>query len=101
MALRVTALLREGIQYVLLLDLAKSYNTASEMLLIEKLKMFVSIKFMNQLKVFITTVVVQVVDYRNNTFISMIRSLTKGRISSHPFLKVLINYLAPELKIVL
>lgn len=54
--LRVATLLWDTIQFILVLDLAKAYDTVLKTLLIEKLEQVLPRNLVCQLKVFITTV---------------------------------------------
>lgn len=100
-ALRVAALLKRGIQYLLVLDLAKAYDSVLKLLLIEKKRTVVPENFVSKLKVFITTVVEKVSGDITNTPTIMRRSLIQGGTSSPPLFKVFINDLPEKLRRVL
>lgn len=99
-SLRVAALLRKGIQYILVLDLAKAYDTVLRRLLLEKLKRRVLRNLVNQLRVFLSTVVDRVAGDITNTRIPMKRGLTQGG-TSPPKFKLFINDLPEGLSKVL
>lgn len=96
--LRVAAMIRKGINFILVLDLSKAYETVLKALVIEKLKEIVPVNLVNKLRVFIKTVTAKVTGDITNTIIQMKRGLTQGGTSSPPLLKVFINYLPSELR---
>lgn len=53
-------MLRDTIQFILVLDLAKAYDTVLKSLLIEKMERELPSNLVRQLKVFITTVMARV-----------------------------------------
>lgn len=97
-ALRVAALIRSGIKYVLVLDLSKAFYTVLKSLLIEKLKKLIPKNLLSQLKVFISTVVARVAGDISNTVIPMRRGLTQGGISSAPLFRIFISDVPEELR---
>lgn len=94
--MRVAALIRSGIKYILVLDLAKAYDTVLKMALIKKLENLIPTNLLNQLRVFIATVVAKVSGDISDTRIPMKRGLTQGGTSSPPLFRVFINDL-PEM----
>lgn len=97
-ALRVAALLRKGIYYLLVLDLSKAYDTVLKAMLIEKLKKLLPVNLVKQLLVFITSVMAKVAGDITETPIPMRRGLTQGGTSSPPLFKVFINDLPEEIR---
>lgn len=71
--LRVAVMIRKGINFILVLDLSKAYDTVLKALLIEKLKESIPTNLVNKLRVFITTVTAKVTGDITNTIIPLKR----------------------------
>lgn len=97
-ALRVAELIRNGVRYVLVLDLSKAYDTVLKLLLIKKLQRIIPSNLLSQVKVFISTVVVKVSGEILNTLIPMRRGLTQAGTTFPPLFRIFINDLPEELR---
>lgn len=91
-------MIQDGIEFILVLDLSKAYDTVLKLLLIEKLKKVIPPNLVIQLRVFISTVIATVTGDITNLAVSMRRGLTQGGTSSPPLFKVFINDLPKALR---
>lgn len=73
----MTAPLRRGINFILVLDSSEAYGTILKALLIKKLERVLPSKLVQQIKLFITTVMDRVTCDITNTHIPMRRGLTQ------------------------
>lgn len=78
--------------------ISKAYDTVRKILLIERLKKFITANLFNQLRIFIAPVMAKVAGDITNTVVRMRRGLTQGGTSSPPLFKVIINDLLQALR---
>lgn len=100
-SLRVAALIREVIYFIMVLDLSEAYDTVLKALLIEKLQKVLPSNLVQYFLVFITTVRANVSGDITNKPIPMRRCLIKGGTSSPPLFKLFINGFPTKLRMII